>query len=129
MTKVTKVVELLPKFIRILHSTYKIDTSNELAMAAKGRLGEIMFDDRVISMTEQSPSDVVDTLIHEMLHGLCNAFAMDMKIDLEERVVTSLATGLVTIMMDNPDLFPTLQAIVDFDRDKFNKVEQGSKNN
>ena len=61
-------------------------------------------------------SETVDTIIHEILHGIYSAFYMGDPNDPEEeeRVVSLMATGLTTIMKDNPKLFKSLQDMLDY---------------
>lgn len=108
---------LLPEKIRILHTTYRLNKSGGVKLAIKGRLGEIDFNSKEINYLEGMGSDTADTLIHEALHGLWRIFDLGDDMEQEEHIVLTLATGLTTIMKDNPELFPALQAIIDSEED------------
>lgn len=114
---ISTAVDQLPDTIRILHKKYTLNRNGGAKLALKGRLGEIDFQDNEINFLDLGCSDTADTLIHEMLHGLWNVFDIgdDEDNPHEEHLVTVLATGIVTIMKDNPDLFRVLQDIVDED--------------
>jgi hypothetical protein len=107
------VFDLLPDTIKVLHSDYKLDLTNQAKeiLDAKERWGEVSFVDEVIRVSVGKGPNTADTVIHEVLHILVKMF--DLKVDDEEHVVLTLATGLVTVMKDNPDLFPALQMIIE----------------
>ena len=45
-----------------------------------------------------------NTLLHEVLHAVCDQMALDLDDDLEERVVAGLSNGLTMIVADNPGI-------------------------
>lgn len=51
----------------------------------------------------QSPASQADTLIHEILHAIWSSRHMKPRL-YEEQAVTQLASGLATVLRDNPDL-------------------------
>jgi hypothetical protein len=107
--------DLLPKKVRILHSWYDVDVTNHKYLKQMDRLGELNFTDKVISIAEQKPSELVDTFVHEVLHGIIHHMDVlneEQKEELEEHLVLTMATGLTTFMMDNPFVFPQLQEIL-----------------
>lgn len=57
-------------------------------------------------------AETADTILHEILHAIFYKMYVG-KGDDEEAVVSKLATGLVTVMKDNPELFKALQKLVD----------------
>lgn len=59
--------------------------------------GEIHID------VTSSPEQQADTLIHEVLHAIWASRSMPDRIG-EEEAVTRLASGLATVLRDNPDL-------------------------
>jgi len=57
----------------------------------------------------------VDSIVHEVLHGIVAMFGINAKLtnDEEEYFVSTLATGIVTVMKDNPELFYALQEMLE----------------
>jgi hypothetical protein len=111
------VLDYLPRSVKILHNHYQINADPEMGVVEKGHLGEILHKERKINVVQQGGSDLVDTLIHEILHGIHHLFDAGSDEE-EEHIVRVLATGITTVMKDNPDLFPTLQKILDQDNPK-----------
>ena len=52
-----------------------------------------------------SPPLTADTLLHEMLHGMCLLGGLQLEEDVEERIVRVLTTQLLSAMRDNSALF------------------------
>ncbi len=44
-----------------------------------------------------------DTVLHEVLHAICYTMKIDLEPDVEEKVVATLATGLIGVLQDNPE--------------------------
>jgi hypothetical protein len=57
-------------------------------------------------------SETADSIVHEVLHGIWHMMDLGMDDAEEEHIITVLATGLVTVMADNPTLFPRLQELL-----------------
>jgi hypothetical protein len=58
----------------------------------------------VISLhPEQSPTRLRSTLVHELLHALCDLTGVDDD-KAEERIVTVLAPAVLALLQDNPRL-------------------------
>ena len=53
-----------------------------------------------------------NTLVHEVLHAICDQMALDLDDDTEERVVAGLANGLTMLLADNPGLGAALSLIL-----------------
>ena len=49
-----------------------------------------------------SPVEEADTLLHEVLHGIVYTTHLELSYEQEERVVATLATGLMGGLQDNP---------------------------
>jgi len=98
----------LPKRIKIGHvkvDVHAIDQKEADSIGADG-----LFCYRHDSMrinADQHPSQVIETLLHECLHGLWAVAAFNAK-DEEEYQVTRLAPLLLALLADNPDLFDLL---------------------
>lgn len=103
---------VLPDKIRILHRDYKVRERDAKEHITTNKLAEIDFVNGEISYVDLGGSEVVDSIIHEVLHGLFRAFDLTDDIDEEEHLVSTLATGLTTVLRDNPDLFRELQKMV-----------------
>lgn len=53
----------------------------------------------------QGPSELVNTILHEMLHGVVYMFDINFKNEKEEEhVVRKMANGIHTVLNDNPEL-------------------------
>ena len=88
--------EKLPKTLKVLHRLFKVSRNPSLSC------GHIDYGSGDISIeTAQKGSEEVDTLLHEVLHALCRYTALELNGD-EERVVSALASGLTTVLKDNP---------------------------
>lgn len=108
----------LPEVIRILDADYAlIPLSEEDQVSPDSDQGIIDFRDRFIRFVEShSTKDTADTIIHECLHGILNAFMYDPeRIVDEETLVCMLTRGIVLLMQDNPTLMQTLQTLIDME--------------
>lgn len=105
--------EHLPNKIKILHKEFNLRQRDFKESFGNARLAEIDFMANEINYLPIDNSEVVDSIIHEVLHGLCHMFQAGLEPDVEERVVSVLATGLTTVMRDNPDLMYSLQDMLD----------------
>jgi hypothetical protein len=115
-TKITVILEpVLPTEIKILHKTFSLHHRQWEESFGNGRLAEINFMNNEINYLPLSGSETVDSIVHELLHGVFHMFNSNAKLseDEEEHIVSTLAIGIVTIMSDNPDLFPVLQDMLD----------------
>ena len=116
MTKIEVQLEdqlALPESIKILHKVFDLRERQYHESFGNHRLAEINFLAEEINYLPVAKTETVDSIIHEVLHGLFAMFDLKMSDDQEEHVVSALATGLTTVMKDNPDLFPALQDMVD----------------
>lgn len=57
-----------------------------------------------IELAEQQVSSTyaVETLLHEILHALCDAWGAGLEDEAEEHIVGVLSTGLTQVLRDNP---------------------------
>lgn len=102
--------DLLPKKVKILHRIFNMVEMDNAELIQNSIHGNINFVTGDIKYTHVRGNETVDTVVHEILHGLWNAF--DLPEEEEEHIITTLATGIVTVMDDNPTLFPTLQGML-----------------
>lgn len=98
--------------MRILHKTYALRERKLNEQLEKQLYGEISFTRGDINFVNTNDTDTADTVIHETLHGIWSAFDLEHE-DIEEHVIKTLATGIVTVMYDNPKFFPSLQRMID----------------
>lgn len=52
---------------------------------------------------KRKQGDIADTIIHEVLHAICDDQKLKLADDEEERIVTALANGLTRFLRDNPE--------------------------
>lgn len=111
-----EIIKSLPDSIKVLHRRFKLTEKSMMEFSVDRRLGSTNLVKGEIEFLDTGDTDVVETIIHEALHAVWAMFDLPndpKQDDLEEHVVRTLATGLVTIMTDNPRLFLTLQALLD----------------
>jgi hypothetical protein len=93
--------------VRISHYDFKIERVKGKTMAANEVFGLCDKNKQVIYMdTTATDSVQLDTLLHEILHGIWWTGALEDE-DKEERIVSVLATGLVQVFKDNPSILET----------------------
>lgn len=59
------------------------------------------------------PEDQLNTLIHECLHAIYNAYGIVKDDEEEESVVRVLANGITDVVLRNPKLMKTLQKLAE----------------
>lgn len=105
----------LPKTIRISHSSYELLPKHHINVTGDPVHGLIKYTEKEIEFVENlKGNETVDTIIHEIFHGIFRSTDLMFNQDgeLEEHIVTVLATGLTTVMKDNPKLFLALQEMI-----------------
>ena len=75
--------------------------------------GQFIHTDKKITISENlSSADKINTIIHEILHGIWYHWGVAEQIEkpqkAEEMVVTSLANGLTNVIRENPQFLITL---------------------
>lgn len=102
----------LPSSIRIAAFDVSIHAWNHLTATAVERFGEWSSIECCIRVdTAVNPLKVVDTLLHEINHGIYWAYGIEDG-DKEERVVATMATAWLQIYRDNPKLLSWISDIV-----------------
>jgi hypothetical protein len=100
----------VPKKVKIGYSTFNIDSKDSTWKEKNQAVGMCSVDKSLIEYCkEQSDPEIVNTVIHEILHALIYVF--DMEFDSskkEECLVTKMANGLQTLLLDNPELLKWL---------------------
>jgi hypothetical protein len=103
----------LPASVRILHRDYKIVPFDHAEMVSDrdGSMGQYKkLKGEISYMRMESGSEMVDSILHEILHGLFSHFDVDAAN--EEHIVATLGTGLTSVMRDNPALFKEMMVMV-----------------
>ena len=93
-----------PKKIKIGYSEFKIiPRSNEWGKRNKA-FGDCIPESAQIQYdASQKRAEIVNTIIHETLHGIVYMFDINFKnVKEEEKVVRKIANGLHTVFKDNP---------------------------
>ena len=94
-----------PKKIKIGYKVYDVVWSKEPILHDGQRVDGLhsFSQDKLFIDASKKGAYAKDVLMHEILHGIFDIW--DIKTtDGEERVVTAISTGLVTVLNDNPQL-------------------------
>jgi hypothetical protein len=100
-----KVKRKTPKKIKIGYSEFKlIPRSNQWGKRNKA-LGDCLPEAARIQFdSSQRRNELVNTILHETLHGIVYMFDINFKnMKEEEKVVRKMANGLHTVFKDNPN--------------------------
>lgn len=106
-------MKLPAKFIKIGYTKYKIQIWDKLTASSNEAYGEFFQREQVIGIDgNQTGSQLVNTLLHEVMHGI--VYQMGIKMDgdadvREETMVNSVTNGLCQVYVDNPWLLPWIQ--------------------
>lgn len=100
------------KTIKIGYKTCAIDLVQ--SVDDEGSYGHWCSNTSTIKIKEdQSPIEIGNTLIHEILHALFYIQGLNFPDKTEERIVLTLANGLTTVIKDNPGLLTTLSGLIE----------------
>jgi hypothetical protein len=93
-----------PKRLKIGYSTFKLVPRSSQWGKRNKAFGECAPDEAKIQYdATQKKSELVNTILHEALHGIVYMFDINFKSQREEEnVVRKLANGLHTVFRDNP---------------------------
>lgn len=93
-----------------MHRNYSLSQYKPTEILGNGHWG--MIDNNVgeIKYVEaEQGTETADTIVHEVLHGIARMMDIPFKTkNYEETVVAQFATGLVTVLKDNPKLVAAL---------------------
>jgi len=95
-----------PKSIKIFDVVYKIiyvaKPSDVDIFKRESLWGQIDFWTRTIRIydTDRADADILQTIWHELLHGICAKLKLD-NLNKDEHSIDLLATAINTILMDN----------------------------
>lgn len=102
----------IPESIKVGHLTVEVIEIDQKEADSIGADGLFCYRHATMRINvDQHPSQVVETLMHECLHALWAVAAFNSK-DEEEDHVTRLAPLLLTLFVDNPDLFGLMDRYV-----------------
>lgn len=102
----------IPDTIKIGHLEVEVISIDQKEADSIGADGLFCYRHATMRINvEQHQSQVIETLIHECLHALWAVAAFSSK-DEEEDHVTRLAPLLLTLFVDNPDLFGLIDRYV-----------------
>lgn len=92
----------LPKQIKVLNLTYEIRWVDRQIETATDSHGFCDTSDQLIVVNgDQKRDAIADTILHEINHALFSALCITGELT-EERIVRLMATGLCTVLRDNP---------------------------
>lgn len=93
-----------PKRIKIGYLDFKLVPRSKKWSVKHKALGMCVPEDGHIAYySKQKRSEIVNTILHEMLHGVVYMFDINFRsLRDEERVVRKMANGLHTVLKDNP---------------------------
>jgi hypothetical protein len=98
-----------PKDLRVLGREFTVVTGTEEAMP--DCYGDLHPHTRVIRIRDDVKGfDEVDTVLHELMHGVRWCQGRQYQGEVEEDWVTTLATGLTHVLRDNPALLRWIAA-------------------
>jgi len=103
-TSKKKKIRKTPKRIKIGYLDFKlIPRSKQWSVKHKALGMCIPEEGHIAFVSSQKRSELVNTIIHEMLHGVVYMFDINFRnLREEERVVRKMANGLHTVLKDNP---------------------------
>jgi hypothetical protein len=96
-------IKALPATVRFGPFTFQIKVRSNHAAHAESEWGRCSPIEHIIYMQEDFPTSVkaADTFLHECLHAIFWTYGVRDD-DKEERTVSTAATGLVALHLDNP---------------------------
>ena len=88
--------------IRIGRKTYTVHYKTRLS---ENTLGWCIYakDGKGRIEIKRKQGDIADTIIHEVLHAICDDQKLKLEHEEEERIVGALANGLTRFLRDNPE--------------------------
>ena len=100
----------MAKEVKIGYQNYTIKNLDSIVSKCNEINGQFLASDRIIALssTEDNISHI-NTLIHEILHGIVYQWGIDLDGKDEEKICNTIANGLTTVLVDNPWLLPYIQ--------------------
>ncbi|PKP62230.1 hypothetical protein CVT91_00130 [Candidatus Atribacteria bacterium HGW-Atribacteria-1] len=89
------------KKIKTLYATWKILYQEKVMLNNKEKLGTVLFTKHLIKIsTKQSILDIIETILHEVLHIIFEELDMDFT---DEKKINPLSRVLVKFVRENPE--------------------------
>ena len=95
----------IPRSIRIDTVDYTVEKKERLIVGGKSAQGCITYSKHLIEVEPdiQDEQGMVQTLWHEILHGIMEERALDFKESSEETLINELSKGIYQVIKDNAD--------------------------
>ena len=91
------------KKLKIGYESYDIDWWTATNATSNEASGEFFANDKKSGIdARESGAQLVNTLLHEALHGVVYHQGLKLNDEQEELIVNSMANGLTSILVDNP---------------------------
>lgn len=105
MAKRAKNEVVVPSKVKIGYATFKLSPKDESWSKKQRALGECHSDKSLIEYSQnQNKNELVNTILHEILHAINYIFDIEYKNSKEEEIIVrKLANGLQTVLCDNKD--------------------------
>jgi len=98
----------LPKNVKIANHIFKITEWHSGEANASNKFGQCDCNELTIKIsTDHADSHTKETLLHETLHGIFWSYGLRDG-DNQERIVTTLAAGLMQVFQDNKEVYKFL---------------------
>ena len=93
-----------PKKITINETDYKVVTRSKKWGIDKEAYGQITYSRKMIEIADgQTPQEYLDTVIHEVVHGIIEEYGVEMDRRKEEKFVTQFSNSLTDVLKKNPN--------------------------
>jgi Zn-dependent peptidase ImmA (M78 family) len=94
------------------YQTYTVEQDDDYCAGIDANALTLKDRQRIVYSSTTPKRELADTLMHEILHGICHNYLPDVDRADEEEVVTMIAHGLTQVMRDNPILFKELHKLL-----------------
>jgi len=92
-----------PNKIRINETDYKIVSRSKQWGEKTSTMGQITYHKQMIEVADgQTAHDLLDTIIHEVMHGIIEEYKVKMDHRKEEKFVTTISNHLTDVLKKNP---------------------------
>lgn len=103
----------LPKTLKIGYRTYEVVPLSPPDFEMTDKYGWCdKINSRIYIYVSEQPMVTADTLLHEVIHATWTWMGLEERHD-EEATATRLATGLINVFYENPDLLEFFLGCVD----------------
>jgi len=103
--------EVLPEKIKIGPHVFTVISRDQAWFDENRMYGRMYSTELTIEVCLNfSPTVVLDTFLHEVLHAVYFVYGMECK-DNEERTVGVMSTGLTQVLVDNPTLLKCINKL------------------